>query len=283
MQIKGIRMALDLSMEIPMSDILFLANAFKPSQWETVLVATLPAYLSMLGAWYLYRVGRRDKLKDDKKVEDDKKIKNLNILLSNLFQCIENQRDNLHEVLEYKKETEQTYKNRNIYVFKDDSNMDEVRTISNQIIVDLPEVSYDLNRLKNDLDWAKRYRELRDENSNKLGYEFYKERLDREEYQEKLIIKRLIVICLVLYDYATNLYPKKRILRITAKSHVASIWEYLIDDPDFNETKPFDRLQYKFKNLAIRDWFFVRLKNQYISDNKKLTIAEALTRSVESK
>ena len=80
MQIKGIRMALDLSMEIPMSDILFLANAFKPSQWETVLVATLPAYLSMLGAWYLYRVGRRDKLKDDKKVEDDKKIKNLNIL-----------------------------------------------------------------------------------------------------------------------------------------------------------------------------------------------------------
>ncbi len=283
MQIKGIRMALDLSMEIPMSDILFLANAFKPSQWETVLVATLPAYLSMLGAWYLYRVGRRDKLKDDKKVEDDKKIKNLNILLSNLFQCIENQRDNLHEVLEYKKETEQTYKNRNIYVFKDDSNMDEVRTISNQIIVDLPEVSYDLNRLKNDLDWAKRYRELRDENSNKLGYEFYKERLDREEYQEKLIIKRLIVICLVLYDYATNLYPKKRILRITAKSHVASIWKYLIDDPDFNETKPFDRLQYKFKNLAIRDWFFVRLKNQYISDNKKLTIAEALTRSVESK
>lgn len=283
MQIKGIRMALDLSMEIPMSDILFLANAFKPSQWETVLVATLPAYLSMLGAWYLYRVGRRDKLKDDKKVENDKKIKNLNILLSNLFQCIENQRDNLHEVLEYKKETEQTYKNRNIYVFKDDSNMDEVRTISNQIIVDLPEVSYDLNRLKNDLDWAKRYRELRDENSNKLGYEFYKERLDREEYQEKLIIKRLIVICLVLYDYATNLYPKKRILRITAKSHVASIWKYLIDDPDFNETKPFDRLQYKFKNLAIRDWFFVRLKNQYISDNKKLTIAEALTRSVESK
>ena len=283
MQIKGIRMALDLSMEIPMSDILFLANAFKPSQWETVLVATLPAYLSMLGAWYLYRVGRRDKLKDDKKVEDDKKIKNLNILLSNLFQCIENQRDNLHEVLEYKKETEQTYKSRNIYVFKDDSNMDEVRTISNQIIVDLPEVSYDLNRLKNDLDWAKRYRELRDENSNKLGYEFYKERLDREEYQEKLIIKRLIVICLVLYDYATNLYPKKRILRITAKSHVASIWKYLIDDPDFNETKPFDRLQYKFKNLAIRDWFFVRLKNQYISDNKKLTIAEALTRSVESK
>lgn len=276
-------MALDLSMEIPMSDILFLANAFKPSQWETVLVATLPAYLSMLGAWYLYRVGRRDKLKDDKKVENDKKIKNLNILLSNLFQCIENQRDNLHEVLEYKKETEQTYKNRNIYVFKDDSNMDEVRTISNQIIVDLPEVSYDLNRLKNDLDWAKRYRELRDENSNKLGYEFYKERLDREEYQEKLIIKRLIVICLVLYDYATNLYPKKRILRITAKSHVASIWKYLIDDPDFNETKPFDRLQYKFKNLAIRDWFFVRLKNQYISDNKKLTIAEALTRSVESK
>ena len=283
MQIKGIRMALDLSMEIPMSDILFLANAFKPSQWETVLVATLPAYLSMLGAWYLYRVGRRDKLKDDKKVENDKKIKNLNILLSNLFQCIENQRDNLHEVLEYKKETEQTYKNRNIYVFKDDSNMDEVRTISNQIIVYLPEVSYDLNRLKNDLDWAKRYRELRDENSNKLGYEFYKERLDREEYQEKLIIKRLIVICLVLYDYATNLYPKKRILRITAKSHVASIWKYLIDDPDFNETKPFDRLQYKFKNLAIRDWFFVRLKNQYISDNKKLTIAEALTRSVESK
>lgn len=272
-------MALDLSMELPMSDILFLANAFKPSQWETVLVATLPAYLSM----YLYHVGRRDKLKDDKKVEDDKKIKNLNILLSNLFQCIENQRDNLHEVLEYKKETEQTYKSRNIYVFKDDSNMDEVRTISNQIIVDLPEVSYDLNRLKNDLDWAKRYRELRDENSNKLGYEFYKERLDREEYQEKLIIKRLIVICLVLYDYATNLYPKKRILRITAKSHVASIWEYLIDDPDFNETKPFDRLQYKFKNLAIRDWFFVRLKNQYISDNKKLTIAEALTRSVESK
>ena len=272
-------MALDLSMELPMSDILFLANAFKPSQWETVLVATLPAYLSM----YLYHVGRRDKLKDDKKVEDDKKIKNLNILLSNLFQCIENQRDNLHEVLEYKKETEQTYKSRNIYVFKDDSNMDEVRTISNQIIVDLPEVSYDLNRLKNDLDWAKRYRELRDENSNKLGYEFYKERLDREEYQEKLIIKRLIVICLVLYDYATNLYPKKRILRITAKSHVASIWKYLIDDPDFNETKPFDRLQYKFKNLAIRDWFFVRLKNQYISDNKKLTIAEALTRSVESK
>ena len=89
-----------------------------------------------------------------------------------------------------------------------------------------------------------------------------------EEEQEKLIIKRLIVICLVLYDYATNLYPKKRILRITAKSHVASIWKYLIDDPDFNEIKPFDRLQYKCKNLAIRDWFFVRLKQQYLMDTK---------------
>lgn len=261
-------MALELTMGIPTSDILLLADVFKPSQWETVLAATIPAYLSMFGALCLYCMGRRDKLKDDKKIKDEEKIKNLNILLSNLFQCIENQRDNLNEVLEYKKETEQTYKNRKIYVFKDDSNMDEIRTISNQIIVDLPEVSYDLNRLKNDLDWAKRYRELRDENANKFGYKFYKERLDREEEQEKLIIKRLIVICLVLYDYATNLYPKKRILRITAKSHVASIWKYLIDDPDFNEIKPFDRLQYKCKNLSIRDWFFVRLKQQYLMDTK---------------
>ncbi len=261
-------MALELTMGMPTSDILLLADVFKPSQWETVLAATIPAYLSMFGALCLYYMGRRDKLKDDKKIEDEKKIKTLNILLANLFQCIENLRDNLDEVLEYKKETEQTYKNRKIYVFKDDSNMDEIRSISNQIIVDLPEVSYELNRLKNDLYWAKRYRDTRDENANKLGYEYYKERLDIEEYQEKLIIKRLIVICLVLYDYATNLYPKKRILRITAKSHVAAIWQYLIDDPDFNETRPFDRLQYKCKNLAIRDWFFVRLKQQYLIDNK---------------
>lgn len=261
-------MALDLAMSMPMSDVLLLASAFKPSQWETVLVATIPAYLSMFGAWYLYYIGRRDKLKDNKKIEDDEKIKNINILLANLFQCIENQRDNLNEVLEYKKETEQTYKNRKIYAFKDDSDMDEIRSISNQIIVDLPEVSYDLNRLKNDLYWAKRYRDTRDENANKLGYGFYKERLVREEEQEKLIIKRLIVICLVLYDYATGLYPKKRILRITAKSHVASIWRYLIDDPYFNETTPFDRLQYRCKNAAIRDWFFVRLKQQYLMDSK---------------
>lgn len=49
-------MALELTMGIPTSDILLLADVFKPSQWETVLAATIPAYLSMFGALCLYCV-----------------------------------------------------------------------------------------------------------------------------------------------------------------------------------------------------------------------------------
>lgn len=261
-------MSLDLTMNVPITDIALLIDLLRPSQWETVLAATIPAYISMFGTFYLYYQERKDKLKDIKKTKDEEQIKDLNILLANLFQCIENQRDNLNEVLEYKQETEQTFRKRQIFVFKDDTNIEEILRIANKIIVDLPEVSYDLNRLKNDLYWAKRYRDARDNYSNQYDYKFYMERLDREEEQETMIIKRLIAICLVLYDYATSLYPKKRILKITAKAHVATIWKYLIKDKTFNETAVFSRLQYEFKNMAIRDWFFIRLKNQYIMDTK---------------
>ncbi|MBR3511210.1 MAG: hypothetical protein IKN73_04070 [Alphaproteobacteria bacterium] len=269
-------MSLDLTMNIPVTDMALLIDLLKPSQWETVLAATIPAYISMFGTFYLYYQERKDKLKDNKKTKDEEQIKDLNILLANLFQCIENQKDNLNEVIEYKKETEKTFGERQIFVFKDDTNIEEILRIANKIIVDLPEVSYDLNRLKNDLYWAKRYRDSRDNYSHKYGYKFYTERLDREEEQETMIIKRLIAICLVLYDYATSLYPKKRILKITAKAHVSTIWKYLINDETFNETAVFSRLQYEFKNAAIRDWFFIKLKNEYIKFAKNEPLLKVL-------
>ncbi len=275
-------MSLDLTMDVPITDIALLIDLLRPSQWETILAATIPAYFSMFGTFYLYRRERKDKLKDAKQTKDDEQIQDLNILLANLFQCIENQKDNLNEIIEYKKETEQTFKERQIFAFKDDVNIEDVLRIANKIIVDLPEVSYDLNRLKNDLYWAKRYRDSRDEYSHKYGYDFFKERLDREEEQEIMIIKRLIAICLVLYDYATSLYPKKRILKITAKAHVSTIWKYLIIDKTFNETVVFSRLQYEFKNPAIKDWFFIRLKNQYIMDTKDKEHIEEIKQTLKN-
>lgn len=257
------------SFVLNMGDIIALANAFKPSQWETVLVAILPAYISAFVTLYLYIIQRRDKHRDAKIEQDTEKILDLNLLLMNLFQCIENQKANLSEVQEYKNKTKENYKERTRYVFKTGCNIEDIIRISNKLIGDLPEVSYELNKLQNDLFWAQRYREQRDSRDDGDYYDFYQERLKLEEGQEIIIIKKLVVICLVVYDYATNLFPKKRILKITEKTHIAKIWEYLIDDKNFNEKNVFGKLQYEFKNVAIKEWFFGRLKKQYVKDNQK--------------
>ncbi len=247
-------------------DIATIANALKPDTFWTIIAATIPAYITA----YLYFIQRINKIKDDKKIEDDKKIKDLNILLLNLLLCVEDQIKNLKKVKEQDVYKDQFMNNpRFLYATAERANVNLIKDISLKIVMDLPEVSYELNKLEAELYWVKEYRRQRNDNAD-MGYEFYIMKLNKEKGEEILLLKILIPMILIVYDYATFLFPKKRILKITEKDYMSDTWEYLLNDPDFNETKPFFRFQYSdFNSPAIKEWFFKTLKNAYLENCKK--------------
>ena len=71
-----------------------LLNAVKPNLTTSITVAILPAYISAFVTLYLYIKKKNDDKREKKLEQDNKKIKGINLLISNLLQCVEDQIEN---------------------------------------------------------------------------------------------------------------------------------------------------------------------------------------------
>ena len=248
-----------------------IISALKPSLWA-IIGPVIAMALTAIAALLIPPIERFLRHKDEKQKSEETKLENINLLLLNLLQCIEDQNDNLYRLREQKKlSVEEFLKENARYVIAKRCDVKLIKSASLKLISDLPDVSFELNRLEDDLYWVK---ELREQRNNMLTdrvprQEFYASRIEKEENFEMYILKKLIPIVLALYDYARSRFPKKQVLKLSQKDCLVKVWDYLSDD-DLDEVKSFSKLQYEFKDTAIKKWFFETVKKECLQKKKKV-------------
>ncbi len=236
-----------------------LLKAVKPNLTTSIIVAILPAYISAFATWYLYIKKKNDDKREKKLEQDNKKIKGINLLISNLLQCVEDQIENRKYFEEEYQLDWMQYKAKKVhYAIRKNCNIQLISDIKDFLIADLPEVCYELNTLKNKLSWLEKYHNYK---GTAFSKELYITCVEKEAKTFNDILYCIIPIILILYDYGTTQFPKKRILKISAKPCMTEIWDYL---PDITAPEIFiaSKYQYTFKNLAIMYWFFTKLKRR---------------------
>ncbi len=252
---------------ISMDNLAKLASAYAPSPWPSAITTMVTtAIAAAMGSVGLYFWQRYDKKKQIENSDNDKKIKNLNLLLLNLLHCIKDQNNNRIQILEHKKIPFKKFMSgTSFFEAYGECDLKIIKSSVLELISDFPEISFELNELEHELSWIKAYREQ----LNTLGRKEINDEkrflalIERESNLEMHIIRKLVPVILAIYDYAKDRFPDKKILNIFSHPIMITSWVNLDNDKKFIPKNIFKRLQYEFKNKSIEEYFFQTLRNEY--------------------
>lgn len=239
------------------------------SAFITPMATLIAAFGGSFMTYKLYEKQRTDNETKECKTIEELKIKNINILLIQLLDCINDTLANLNTVEDQKEYAINEYKNNQLYVVCNNCNTEIIINILNEFVIDLPGFTYRLNNMKDLLVWAETYRNRRNEAiKNRTNEEHYEKLIKIEKEWLVKILERIVPCILVLYDYATYKYSSKYvILKISEQKNFKNVWKYL--PLDFKQVDIESKLQYKFQNPAVPRWFFRILKKAYKKKRRK--------------
>lgn len=249
--------------------------------WTAIIgaLATLcAAFGGSFMTYKLYEKEKQDNYMKEHVLKEEEKVKNLNMLLIQLLECIDNTLLNLQRVEEQKDSHMSNYKGILAYAVRRNCDLGMINNAIRHFIIELPGVIYNLNSLSRMLEWVETYRNRRNELIRKKvnNGEKYQRQVEFELHWNKNIIELIIPCLLVIYDFAMfNFGDKYTILKITEKDILKDAWKYLPED--FKKVDIESTLQYKIKSNAIIKWFFDKLKKEYEKENEQLNEA-ALTK-----
>lgn len=240
--------------------------------WTTLMNGLVTLSAAFFGSFVTFKIYQQDKLdktnKENKLIEEEK-VKNLNILLIQLLECVYNTLLSLEVVEEQKNIYENNYAKAVKRAFRNNCDIETINTAIKHFIIELPGVMHNLNSLNLFLEWSKTYRERRNEIIyKKLSKESYNIASKREFDILEDIIYIIVPSLLVIYDFAiSNFGENYTILKISKKEFLKEVWKYL--PKDFKSIDVEANLQYKFQSEAILKWFFEILKKGQKTTKRK--------------
>lgn len=241
--------------------------------WTTLtngLTTLLAAFLGSFVTFKIYQQDKKDKEHKEKELAEKEKVRNLNTLLIQMLQCISNTLTNISIVENQENIYLENYKNASIYALDNYCKTEIINDSVNCFVIELPAIVYNLDGLKDALDWAEKHRERRNNSiTQKDNNEKYLQQSKIEKNWLIHIINLIIPNLLVVYDFATYNFKKEEytILDISGKEFLKDSWKYLPED--FKKIDIESKLQYKFKDEAVVKWFFEVLKKEYEKEQEE--------------